>query len=92
MALLYLSDNSTSILSIFSWSKFKKGELLRRWIAGDGEVMENIGKPITGEKKRFVDTLKDEQDSDSVVEFLDSVIKITYGDLDKYKTLFYEMK
>jgi hypothetical protein len=80
------------ITNTFGFEAYKKGEFLRRWMAGDGEVLENIGKPITGEKKRFNDTLKDEQDAESVVIFLDSVLKITYGDLEKSKTVLYEIK
>ena len=76
----------------FGYEVYKKGEFLRRWMAGDGEVMENLGKPIIGEKKRFNDTLKNEQDAESVVTFLDSVLKITYGDLEKSKTVLYEIK
>jgi len=87
--ILFVNQDTTNT---FGFEVYKKGEFLRRWMAGDGEVLENIGKPITGEKKRFGDTLKDEQDAQSVTDFLDSILKITYGDLEKSKTLFYEMK
>jgi len=88
-AFLCVNQDTTNT---FGFEVYKKGEFLRRWMAGDGEVLENIGKSITGEKKRFNDTLKKEQDAESVVEFLDSVLKITYGDLEKSKTILYEMK
>ena len=88
-AILCVNQNTTNT---FGFEVYKKGEFLRRWMAGDGEVLENMGKPITGEKKRFNDTLKKEQDAESVVEFLDSVLKITYADLEKSKAVLYEMK
>jgi len=87
--ILFINQDTSNT---FGFEVYKKGEFLRRWMTGDGEVLENIGKPITGEKKRFTDTLKEKQDSDSVVEFLDTVLKITYADLEKSKTLLYEMK
>ena len=88
-AILLINQDTSNT---FGFEVYKKGEFLRRWMAGDGEVMENIGKPITGEKKRFMDILKDEQDSNSVVEFLDGILKITYGDLEKSKSMFYLSK
>jgi len=88
-AILFVNQDTTNT---FGFEVYKKGEFLRRWMAGDGEILENICKPITGEKKRFGDTLKDEQDAQSVTDFLDSILKITYGDLEKSKTLLYEMK
>ena len=75
----------------FGFEIYKKGEFLRRWMVGDGEVLENLGKPVTGEKKRFADTLKKDQDSDSVIEFLDGVLKITHADLEKSKANLYAM-
>jgi len=88
-AILLVNQDTTNT---FGFEVYKKGEFLRRWMAGDGEVLENIGKPITGEKKRFLDILKKEQDVQSVVEFLDDILKITHGDLEKSKTVFYEIK
>ena len=87
-AFLYVNQDTTNT---FGFEVYKKGEFLRRWMVGDGEVLENIGKPITGEKKRFNDTHKNEQEVENVVEFLDSMLKITYGDLEKSKTVLYEM-
>ena len=88
-AFLCVNQDTTNT---FGFEVYKKGEFLRRWMAGDGEVLENIGKPIIGEKKRFNDTCKNEQEVESIVEFLDSVLKISYGDLEKSKTVLYEMK
>ena len=88
-AILFINQDTSNT---FGFEVYKNGELLRRWMAGDREVLENIGKPIIGEKKRFMDTLKKKQDSDSIIEFLDGVLKLIYGDLDKSKTVFYAVK
>lgn len=88
-AILFVNQDTTNT---FGFEVYKKGELLRRWIAGDGEVLENIGKPITGERGNFKDKLKKEQDAQSVKKFLDNVLKITYGDLEKSKCVVYGLK
>ena len=85
-AILFVNQDTTNT---FGFEVYKKGEFLRKWMAGDGEVLENIGKPITGERKKFTEQLKKEQDVESVQKFLDSVLKITYGDLEKSKCVAY---
>ena len=79
-AILFVNQETTAT---FGFEVYKKGELIRRWMAGDGEVFENIGKPLVGEKKRFIDSLKDEIDANSVSEFLNEFLKITHGDTKK---------
>ena len=88
-AILFVNQDTTNT---FGFEVYKKGEFLRRWMVGDGEVLENIGKPITGERKKFIEELKKEQDVESVKKFIDSVLKITYGDLKKSKTVVYKKK
>ena len=79
-AILCVNQETTAT---FGFEVYKKGELIRRWMAGDGEVFENIGKPLVGEKKRFIDSLKDEIDANCVSEFLNEFLKITHGDTKK---------
>lgn len=88
-AILFVNQDTTNT---FGFEVYKKGELLRRWMAGDGAVLENVGKSITGERKKFTDKLKKEQGAESIQKFLDSVIKITYEDLKKSKCIAYNLK
>ena len=87
--ILFINQDTTNT---FGFEVYKKGDFLRRWMAGDGEVLENIGKPITGERKKFTEELKKEQDAESVKKFLDTLLKITYADLEKSKCVAYNLK
>lgn len=73
----------------FGFIVYKKGERIRQWMSSEGEVLDNVGKPIRGESKRFTDTLGDNTDPWTVANFLDSQIGLTHGDLEKCKAKRY---
>lgn len=88
-AILFVNQDTTAT---FGFEMYKKGELLRKWMSGDGEVLENIGKPLKNEKKLFLNTLTENTDEQSITSFLDTILKITQSDLDNSKSLYYELK
>ena len=83
-----MNDDTTGT---FGFEIYKKGEAIRKWMSGEGEVLKSEGKMISGEKKRFEDNLK-ETSVEDVVDFIDTVIKITHDDLEKCKSTFYSLK
>lgn len=87
-AILVNQDTSNT----FGFEVYKKGELIRRWMAGDGEVLENFGKPITGERGNFKDELKRNQDVASVKKFMESLLKLNQVDFEKAKCVVYDLK
>jgi tetratricopeptide (TPR) repeat protein len=76
----------------FGFEVFKQGELIRRWMASEGQVLENIGKAITGEKKRFLEQQSDANDELEVIDFLNSMMKVTYAELETCKVVNYLRK
>jgi tetratricopeptide (TPR) repeat protein len=87
--ILFINQDVTAT---FGFEVYKKGELLRKWMAGDGEVLENIGKPLKNEKKQFLDTITEDIDEQSVISFLDTIIKVSHNDLDNSKSVYYAIK
>lgn len=87
--ILFINQDVTAT---FGFEVYKKGELLRKWMAGDGEVLENIGKPLKNEKKQFLDTIIEDIDEQSVTSFLDTFIKVSHNDLDNSKSVYYALK
>ncbi len=88
-AILFINQDTSGT---FGFEIHQKGTAIRKWMSGDGKVIINEGKAVSGEKKRFGDSLKKEQDEQSVQEFLDDTLKITYSDLEKCKSSFYGLK
>jgi len=87
-AILFVNQDTSGT---FGFEVYKKGGCVRRWMSGEGEVLVNEGKALSGEKKRFTDKLSEDTDEESVKSFLDAIVKITHADVEKCKGMLYTL-